>query len=81
MKYLSFEDMPVWNFAMDIAKQIFDITVSLLRSEDYGLTSQIRRSQFQFQLILLKDLEEKPDLTRRNFILFREAVRSKPKVI
>ena len=44
MKYLSFEDMPVWKLAMDIAKQIFDITVSLPRSEDYGLTSQIRRS-------------------------------------
>ena len=36
--------MPVWKLAMDIAKQIFDITVSLPRSEDYGLTSQIRRA-------------------------------------
>jgi hypothetical protein len=34
MKYLSFEDMPVWKLAMDIAKQIFDVTVSLPRSED-----------------------------------------------
>ena len=44
MKYLSFEAMPVWKLAMDIAKQIFEITVLLPRSEDYGLTSQIRRS-------------------------------------
>jgi len=44
MKYLSFEEMPVWQLAMNIAKQIFDITVSLPRSDHYGLTSQIRRA-------------------------------------
>jgi four helix bundle protein len=44
MKHFSFESMPVWQIAMDIAVLIFEMTKSLPRSEDYGLTSQIRRS-------------------------------------
>jgi 23S rRNA-intervening sequence protein len=42
--YSSFEEMPVWQKAMDLAEQVFVITESLPRKEDYGLTSQIRSS-------------------------------------
>jgi four helix bundle protein len=36
--------MPVWQKAHNMAVEIFHLTVDLPRSEDYGLTSQIRRS-------------------------------------
>jgi four helix bundle protein len=36
--------MPVWQKAIDLAEQVFAITEPLPRKEDYGLTSQIRRS-------------------------------------
>lgn len=36
--------MPVWQKANKLATEIFQLTVHLPRSEDYGLTSQIRRS-------------------------------------
>ena len=36
--------MQIWKEAMEIAEDIFKITKSLLRKEDYGFTSQIRRS-------------------------------------
>jgi len=42
--YRSFEDMPVWQKAIDLAEQVFAITEPLPRKEDYGLTSQIRGS-------------------------------------
>ena len=42
--YKNFSEMPVWQKAMNLAVEIFHITSSLPRSEDYGLTSQIRRS-------------------------------------
>ena len=42
--YSSFEDMPVWQKGMDLAQQVFTLTEKLPRKEDYGLTSQIRRS-------------------------------------
>jgi len=44
MEYTSFEEMPVWQKAMDLAVRIFDLTEKLPRKEDYGLTSQIRDS-------------------------------------
>ena len=36
--------MPVWQKAHQLSIEIFKITANLPRSEDYGLTSQIRRS-------------------------------------
>ncbi len=42
--FSSFEDMPVWQKAMDLAQKVFSLTDTLPRKEDYGLTSQIRRS-------------------------------------
>ena len=44
MEYNSFEDMPVWQKAMDLAVRIYNLTERLPRKEDYGLTSQIRSS-------------------------------------
>ena len=36
--------MPVWQRAHKLANEVFNLTVNLPRSEDYSLTSQIRRS-------------------------------------
>lgn len=42
--YTDFQQLPVWVLAMDLAINIFSLTENLPRKEDYGLTSQIRRS-------------------------------------
>jgi four helix bundle protein len=42
--YASFEAMPVWQKGMDLAERVFAATEKLPRKEDYGFTSQIRRS-------------------------------------
>ena len=44
MVYKSFTEMPVWQKAHKLAVEVYDLTVGLPRSEDYGLTSQIRKS-------------------------------------
>ncbi|MCX5681308.1 MAG: four helix bundle protein [Candidatus Omnitrophica bacterium] len=44
MNYKTFEEMPVWKKAMDLATKVFSLTEKLPKKEDYGLTSQIRRS-------------------------------------
>ncbi|HEU5408017.1 MAG TPA: four helix bundle protein, partial [Nitrospira sp.] len=36
--------MPVWQKGMELAKKVFSLTEGLPRKEDYGLTSQLRRS-------------------------------------
>jgi len=40
----SFKDMQIWQVAMCVAERIFELSEDLPRKEDYGLTSQIRRS-------------------------------------
>ena len=42
--YKDFQELQVWQDAMNIAVQVFGLTEGLPRKEDYGLTSQIRRS-------------------------------------
>ncbi|MCX6238346.1 MAG: four helix bundle protein [Bacteroidia bacterium] len=42
--YKSFTEMPVWLKAHNLAVEVFKLTIGLPRSEDSGLTSQIRRS-------------------------------------
>jgi len=42
--YKSFKEMPVWQDAMEIAVIIFTMTDNLPKKEDYGFTSQVRRS-------------------------------------
>lgn len=44
MSYNTFEEMPIWQKAMEMAVDIFRLTEKLPKKEDYGLTSQIRRS-------------------------------------
>jgi four helix bundle protein len=42
--YKNFREMPIWQSSMNIAEKIHDLTDKLPRKEDYGFTSQIRRS-------------------------------------
>ena len=44
MIYKSFTEMPIWQKAHKLAVEVFKLTIDLPRSEDYGLTSQIRKS-------------------------------------
>lgn len=42
--YKSFKEMPIWISAIELAENIFHLTENLPKKEDYGFTSQIRRS-------------------------------------
>ncbi len=44
MPFNSFEEMPVRQEALQLAEEIYSLTERLPKKEDYGLTSQIRRS-------------------------------------
>jgi hypothetical protein len=46
MKYFSFTEMPVWQNASNLSTEVFKLSGNLPRSEDYGLTSQLRRGVF-----------------------------------
>jgi len=42
--YKSFKEMPIWQVAMAVGEDVYKITTGLPKCEDYGFTSQIRRS-------------------------------------
>jgi len=65
--YDSFERMPVWQKAMDLAERVFAITERLPRKEDYGLTSQIRRSALSVPANLAEGFGRKHTKDKLNF--------------
>ena len=59
--------MPVWQKAMDLAVRIFDISERFPRKEDYGLTSQIRRSSLSISANIAESFGREHTLNKLNF--------------
>jgi four helix bundle protein len=67
MKYMTFESMPVWQEAMEIAEEVFRLSEALPRKEDYGLTSQLRRSALSISANLAEGFGRKHLKDKVNF--------------
>ncbi len=67
--YQTFRDMPVWQLAMEIAEKVHALTDSLPRKEDYGFTSQIRRSALSVSANIAEGFGRKHSLDKINFYL------------
>jgi four helix bundle protein len=65
--YKSFSDMPVWNNAHELSIAIFDKTVGLPKSEDYGLSSQIRRTANSISANIAEAFGRKTQKDKANF--------------
>ena len=67
MRYRTFEDMTVWKKAMDLAINIFQFTEKLPKKEDYGLTSQIRRSALSVSANIAEGFGREHTKSKLNF--------------
>ncbi|MEW6671016.1 MAG: four helix bundle protein [Thermodesulfobacteriota bacterium] len=65
--YKSFEEMPVWKSSMDLAVRIFDLSEKLPKTEDFGLTSQIRRSALSVSANIAESFGREHTLDKLNF--------------
>ncbi len=65
--YSSFREMPVWKFALELSVEVFLITSNLPRAEDYGLTSQIRRSANSISANIAEGFGRKTMKDKANF--------------
>ena len=65
--YKSFKDMPVWQSAMKAAEMVFELTVLLPKKEDYGLTSQVRRSVLSISANIAEAFGREHTLEKINF--------------
>lgn len=65
--YKSFKDMPAWQNAMEIAETVYALSDNLPRKEDYGFTSQFRRSALSISANLAEGFGRKHTLDKANF--------------
>ena len=72
--YQTFRDMPVWQLAMEIAEKVYALTDSLPRKEDYGFTSQVRRSALSISANIAEGFGRKHSLDKINFYLVFQGV-------
>jgi four helix bundle protein len=68
--YTSFKEMPVWQAAMEIAEEIFKLSETFLKKEDYGLTSQLRRSALSMSANIAEAYERDHTLDKVNFYYY-----------
>lgn len=73
MVYHSFEDMPVWQKAMELAVSVFNLTEKLPSKEDYSLTSQIRRSSLSVSGNIAEGFGRKHSKDKINFYYYSRA--------
>ena len=59
--------MPVWKKAMDVAEKIYTCTEQLPRKENYGFTSQIRRSALSISANIAEAYGRQHRLDKNNF--------------
>ena len=66
MKYIQFEDIPVWQEARKFVAKIYQITKSNF-DNDFGLTNQIRRAALSILLNIAEGFERK---SNKDFVRF-----------
>ena len=71
--YKSFMEMPVWQDAMQLATQIFELTEKLPKKEDYGFTSQIRRSALSISANIAEAFGRNHTSDKINFYYYARA--------
>ena len=60
-KIRTFEDLIVWQKAVEFVKEVYLVTSEGELKRDFGLRDQIRRAACQFQLTSLRGLSEPPE--------------------
>ncbi|PRX35663.1 four helix bundle protein [Orenia metallireducens] len=68
--YQFFTDLPVWKVANDISVEVFKISSLLPTQEDYGLTSQIRRSSNSIGANIAEGFGRKHKKDKMNFYIY-----------
>ena len=79
--FTDFTQMPVWKNAMEIASEVYDISESLPRREDYALTSQIRRSAESISANISEGFGRGGDKEKSQFYKIARGSAMKPKAI
>jgi four helix bundle protein len=70
MTYTDFTQMPIWQNAMDIAVNIQQKSIGFPKTEDYGVTSQLRRAALSIASNLAEGFGRSHTKDKLNFYYF-----------
>ncbi|MEG0760931.1 four helix bundle protein [Chryseobacterium sp.] len=76
-----FNEMPVWQKAMDIAGKCFKISVKLSRKEDFTLASQLRKSAESISANIATGFRRRTSKDKSRFMIFLEVLHWRQKAI
>ena len=68
--YNDFKEMKIWQDAISVAEKIFVSTENLPKKEDYGFTSQIRRSALSISANIAEAFGRNHKLDKMNFYYY-----------
>lgn len=68
--YKPFKEMPIWQEAMNVAEEVFRLTEIFPKKEDYGLTSQMRRSALSISANIAEAYGRNHRLDKLNFYYY-----------
>jgi four helix bundle protein len=70
MAYNDFTEMPVWQSANEVVKQVYQLCVKLPRSEEYALSSQMKRAGVSIAANIAEAFGRNHARDKINFYLF-----------
>lgn len=62
--------MPIWKSSIEMAEEIYKLTENLPKKEDYGFTSQIRRSALSVSANIAESFGRNHTSDKINFLYF-----------
>ncbi|MGO9481896.1 MAG: four helix bundle protein [Candidatus Kryptoniota bacterium] len=68
--YKSFKEMAVWQEAMRVAEEVFNLSENFPKKEDYGLTSQLRRAALSISANIAEAYGRNHTLDKINFYYY-----------
>ena len=72
--FRSFTEIPVWQKANLLSRGTFELTLDLLKYEDYGLTSKIRKSANSFSTNISEGFGRQSNKKISSFYIMPEEV-------
>lgn len=67
-KIRTFKDLRVWQKGIELVKEIYKVTAAYPRTEDYGLSSQMRRSSVSIPANIAEGFRRRSSKEHRQFL-------------
>lgn len=70
MAYNDFTEMPVWQTASEVVKEVYDLSAKLPRSEDYALRGQVREAALSISGNIAEGFGRAHNKDKANFYVY-----------